>query len=217
MVQMGIISRCFGAYDEGLKKMVFVQEDKLHQKQLNNPKSYFFNPSISNHSIDEALQKYSTDSTDPRKNISDIMEHKFANQMGHEIWYQWKHHCFTTVSLMNLFLVQLYTAEGWNVDLSTGSNIFKEKLENRRHNIVSFIEFDHDLVLLEEENVAEASFYTNRKVRIFVGKNIFSKFKFNEINDLEKLFTKAMRIAESKLSKLTKHEEGDITFKYGVS
>ena len=150
----------------------------LHQKQLKNPKSYLFNPSISNSSIDEALQKYSTDSTDPRKSISDIIEHKFANKMGHEIWFQWNNHCFTTVSLMNLFLVQLYTAEGWNVDLSISSNIFKEKLENRKHSIVSFIEFHHDLVLVEEENLAKNSFYTNRKIRIFVGKEVFSKFEF---------------------------------------
>ena len=79
------------------------------------------------------------------------------------------------------------------------------------------VKFHQDLVLVEEENLAKDSFYTNRRIRIFVGKEVFSKFEFDEIGELVKIFTKAMRIAENNLSKLTKYEEGDITFQHGVS
>ena len=111
----------------------------------------------------------------------------------------------------------MYTEENWNIELSTKANIYKEKLENRKHNLVSLIEFDRDLVLIEEENTSENTFYTDRTIRIFVFPGILEKLKLKDIHGLRKIFKKAMRAAECNITKLVHCDDGDITFDDNVS
>ena len=113
--------------------------------------------------------------------------------------------------------------EKWNMELSIKADIFKEKLENRSNHVVSYISFHEDMKVIEEENLSENNFYTDRKIRIFIGNGVLSKFKFGDISEeekvkeLEKILTTAMRVAENKLIKLMHYKEGEITFHHGVS
>jgi len=211
MIEMGIMKRCILAYDSLNNKKRFFRDSE--GKNFDNPIYYFFIPSLTNASIAEANEYYSASEN---CGISDIVRKEFEGKRGHEVWFEWDDHSLTTVSLINMFLAQLFMEEKWNIELSTKANIYKEKLENRRSNVVSLIEFDRDLVLIEEENAAGTCFYTNRKIRIFVGSGILKKFELEKVDELRKIFKKSMLAAQNNITKFVHCEDGDIAFDDGT-
>ena len=214
MIEMGIIKRCLLGYDPDKEKKLFIRDNTAKSHHMVNPVPYFFIPSLSNLSIAEAYDNYPASNA---CNISNVVRDDFKKRNGYEIWFKWNDHCLTTVSLINLFLTQLYTEEKWNIEISTKANIYKERLENRKHNVVSLIEFNPNLVLIEEENATESCFYTDRTIRIFVGCGILKKLKFETINELRKILKKSMLAAQNNITKLVHCEDGDIAFDDGVS
>jgi len=230
MIEVGVMSRCELRYNSALEKKVLVQTPSRRKKGIKtktsrpskriyneggsgSPKRMLIIPSITNNSIDDydGLPRGST------KSLSHHSEDFFLHGDGYELWYTWANHCISTISLMNVFLVQLYTHHNWNLELLRTAKIHKEKLENRKSGVVSIIDFDRSFIIVEEEAIVDNAFYTCRNIRIFLKKDVFKKFNIiQSIDDVEKMITKCMHAAEQKISKMLRIDDGDMRFHHGI-
>ena len=186
-----------------------------HQQEMKGLKvidTMLFIPSLTNLPVNE----YKRFDIPDGQTITDVVRQHFTRNNGIEIYFKWDRHCFTTVSIINLLLVQLFTQDDWNIDLSKDAKIYKEKLENRKPGIVSLIEFDPDLILVEEENLGDNAFYTIRTIRIFAMDSILKKFQFKEMEGLREIFRKSVRRSENKIASMLHIDALDITFSHDV-
>jgi len=185
-----------GTYDDKEKKKIAMLAKKETLKSYNELQTYIFIPTITNATISDYVEETGF----KRKNLLYQIREAFKNKTnGYEFWYTWHSSCLNTLSLINLFLVQLFNEKNWKLDYSFKAKIFKESLENRKPGIVSLIEFDVDFLLVEEENIETGTFYTNRTFRIFVCDRILKQFESKSLSDLEEIFSAALQASQDKL------------------
>ena len=217
LLKMGVMIDYNWYKDDGEKDVIFPVSLK-HQQNMSGLKfidTMLFIPSLTNLPIDEYVRKQTFVVPDGQ-NISEVIRHNFTQRSGIEILFKWDRHCFTTVSIVNLLLVQLFTQENWNIDLSKDARIYKEKLENRRPGVVSLIEFDANLILIEEENLDKDAFYTNRTISIFATDSILERFQTQNLKDIDAIFWRSVWHSVNRIENMLHLDTCDVTFEHQV-
>ena len=116
--------------------------------------------------------------------LDDIRD-QLVSKDTYEITYEFgKTNCFAASGVMDVFLVEIYTSEKWDLDCLRNANSYKENIERRKPGLVFAIEFNphgsEHVTITEEESCGtknEGSFYNSRIIRIFTPRNLIELFQ----------------------------------------
>ena len=197
--QIGVMSRFVRTNNdkETMKIAIPARKETLKScSKVQTDSWLIFIPTITNATIDDYVEKEGFKRETLLIQIRELFKNK---NNGYELSYTWHASCLNTLSLINLFLVQLFKEKNWKREFSFEAQIFKEPLENRKPGVVSLIEFDGNFILVEEENVETGAFYTNRTFRIFVCDRILKQFESKRLGDLQEIVSGALQTSQDKL------------------